>query len=53
LLVVDAVGYRLTLHQAVYDKEAAMAAADAVKHPAADYIKQFLQGKRIPDWAKE
>jgi putative phosphoesterase len=53
LLEVDADGYRLTLHQAVYDKEAAMAAADAVKHPAADYIKQFLQGKRIPDWAKE
>ncbi len=53
LLEVDADGYRLTLHQAEYDKEAAMAAADAVKHPAADYIKQFLQGKRIPDWARE
>lgn len=53
ILEVKADGYDLTLHQAEYDKEAAMAAADAVNHPAAHYIKLFLQGKRLPDWATE
>jgi hypothetical protein len=46
-------GYLLTLHPASYDKEAAMAAADDVRHPAADYIKQFLRGERVPGWAQE
>jgi putative phosphoesterase len=46
-------GYELTLHQAAYDKEAAMIATDAVKHPAAEYIKRFLEGRRVPDWAQE
>jgi hypothetical protein len=53
LLEADAGGYRLTLHQAEYDKEAAMAAVEAVRHPAADYIKSFLLGQRVPSWAKE
>lgn len=43
----------LTLRQATYDKEAAMAATNAIKHPAADYINLFLQGKRVPGWAEE
>jgi hypothetical protein len=30
-----------------------MAAADAVRHPAAEYIKQFLRGERRPGWARE
>ncbi len=53
LIEAQEAGYRLTLHQAEYDKEAAMAATDAVRHPAADYIKRFLRGERVPDWARE
>ena len=39
--------------QANANQEAAMAAAEAVRHPAADYIKQFLRGERVPGWAQE
>lgn len=53
LLEADSDSYRLTLHQAGYDKEAAMAATDATRHPAAEYIKRFLRGERVPDWAQE
>jgi putative phosphoesterase len=53
LLEASSSGYRLTLHQAAYDKEAVMAAAETVKHPVASYIRQFLLGQRVPDWAKK
>lgn len=53
LLEAKAEGYQLTLHQATYDKEAVMAATKSANHPAADYIIQFLKGKRVPGWAKE
>jgi predicted phosphodiesterase len=46
-------GHQLTLHQAEYDKEAVIAATLTIKHPAADYIISFLEGKRVPAWAEE
>ena len=53
LLETTSDGYHLTLEQAAYDKAAAIAATEAVNHPAAVYIKSFLLGQRVPVWVEE
>ena len=53
LLEAGPAGHDLALEQVSYDKEAVAAAARSVRHPAITYIESFLDGRRVPEWAKE
>lgn len=53
LLTISPAGYDLALKEVAYDKEAAIAATEAVKHPQADYINSFMLGQRAPGWAQD
>ena len=53
LLVANESGYQVSLHEVDYDREAVMALAAAVNHPAYDYIRDFLVGERQPGWMED
>lgn len=52
ILEASTSGYDLRLHYVDYDREAAIAALQRVKHPAAAFIAQFLRGELNPPWAR-
>lgn len=52
ILMADNTGYQIELKRVDFDKEAVTAAARKVKHPAAEYITQFMRGERRTDWMK-
>jgi len=45
-------GYSLHLRYVDYDREAAIAALNRLKHPAAAFLTRFLRGEMVPPWAR-
>jgi predicted phosphodiesterase len=52
VLEADESGYRIERRFVDYDHEAVIAAVQAVKHPAAQFIIEYQQGKHVPRWEK-
>jgi putative phosphoesterase len=53
LLSSDRDGYSLAFRRVDYDREAVVAMAEEVNHPAAAYITQLMRGERRPPWEGE
>jgi predicted phosphodiesterase len=53
LLEADASGYRLEQRRVDYDREAAIAGLERVRHPARRFIARWLQGGLKPRWGAE
>lgn len=51
LLDADATGYRIQHCRAPYDREAVIAALQAVRHPAARFIVRHMRGEYVRPWA--
>ncbi|MBL7200392.1 MAG: metallophosphoesterase family protein [Anaerolineae bacterium] len=50
LLEVEGAGYRVRHRRVAYDRQAVIAAAQRVQHPGADFIAQYMLGRRVPEW---
>lgn len=50
ILDADGSGYRIQRRRVAYDREAVIAAVQHVRHPAADYITQYMLGQNRPPW---
>jgi len=53
LLEADESGHRIEQRSIEYDREAVIALAHQIRHPAANYIAKFLRGERIPRWQNQ
>ncbi len=51
LLEADNHGYQIAFRRVAYDQQAAIAAVRRSRHPAGDFIVDWLQGRRQPWWA--
>jgi len=53
ILEADTTGYRLRQRYVDYDHAAVINRVRRVRHPAADYITQFMLGQNEPAWSKQ
>lgn len=50
LLQASDAGYRLQVQRVAYDREAVIAAVEQSRHPAGDYIIQYMRGRLLSRW---
>ncbi|GAB4518384.1 MAG: metallophosphoesterase family protein [Anaerolineae bacterium] len=53
ILHADAHGYEVEFRRAAYDLQAVINAVHAARHPAAEYINSFMEGKWYRKWQKD
>ena len=53
MLEADSSGHQVEFHRVEYDQEAVIQALHDSRHPAPDYIIQFLRGQVRPHWIKD
>jgi predicted phosphodiesterase len=53
ILSCDADGYEIESRRVQYDRKKVIERAEAVNHPALEYIARFMNGERKPDWMTE
>jgi len=53
ILDADATGYRIHHRRVDYNRDAVIAMVRRMRHPAADYITQFMLGQNEPAWSKQ
>ncbi len=53
ILDADATGYRIQHQRVDYNRDAVIAMVRRMRHPAAEYVTQFMLGQNEPAWRKQ